>query len=328
MSEHSNHPFDRLTPDFVMDAVESLGYHCDYRILTLNSYENRVYQVGIEEAEPLIVKFYRPERWTREQIIEEHEFTAELAAHELPVVAPLRHNNGDTLHSFKTFYFSLSPRKGGHPPELDNDEHLKILGRLLGRIHALGSQKPFVHRPTLNVSSFSDDDIALMLERFIPVDYQQAYATVARDLLQLLAQHFADVGDIRNIRCHGDCHNGNMLWRDNAPNFVDFDDTLMAPAMQDLWLLLSGDGNQQQHQLDTILSGYLQFFDFDSRELRLIESLRSLRILKYSSWLAKRWDDPAFKQTFSWFDSPQYWGEHILELREQLSALQDPPLQL
>jgi Ser/Thr protein kinase RdoA (MazF antagonist) len=329
MSEHSSHPFSRLTPDFIMDAVESLGYRCDYRILTLNSYENRVYQVGIDEAEPLIAKFYRPERWSREQILEEHDFTAELAAHELPVVAPLRHDNGETLHSFKDFHFSLSPRKGGHSPELDNDEHLQILGRLLGRIHATGSQRPFAHRPTLNIDyCFSAADSALMLERFIPVDYHQAYTTLTRDLLQLIGQRYDEIGAIRNIRCHGDCHNGNMLWRDTAPHFVDFDDALMAPAMQDLWMLLSGDNDQQQHQLDKVLSGYLQFFDFDPRELRLIEPLRSLRILKHSAWLAKRWDDPAFKRTFSWFDSPQYWGEHILELREQLSALQEPPLQL
>ncbi|MCF6266447.1 MAG: serine/threonine protein kinase [Desulfuromusa sp.] len=326
--ETTNHPFDQLTPDFLMDAVESQGYHCDCRILTLNSYENRVYQVGIEDNEPLIAKFYRPERWTDTQILEEHNFTLELAEHELPVVAPLRNANNKTLHQYQGFRFSLSPRKGGHSPELDNLEHLLIIGRLLSRIHLLGATRPFSHRPKLDIQSFGYDSVNFIIDNFIPVEYRESYQTLTRDLLQQIDEQFARLGSVQNIRVHGDCHNGNMLWRDGAPHFVDFDDARMAPAIQDLWMLLSGPEDQQRRQFDKILTGYQQFYDFNFAELQLIEPLRTLRMLHYSAWLARRWDDPAFPRTFPWFNSIQYWGEHILELREQLAALQEPPLQL
>ena len=324
----THHPFDRLTPDFIMDAVESQGYHCDCRILTLNSYENRVYQVGIENHEPLIIKFYRPERWSDAQILEEHEFTLELMKHELPVVAPLRNANKKSLHTFRGFRFSLSPRKGGHSPELDNLEHLLVIGRLLGRIHLLGATQPFKKRPQLDSRSFGHECVQLICEHFIPPEYREAYQSLTRDLLSQIDASFAGLASVRNIRVHGDCHNGNMLWRDDAPHFVDFDDARMAPAIQDLWMLLSGPEEQQRRQLDKILTGYHQFNDFNLAELQLIEPLRTLRMLHYSAWLAKRWDDPAFPRTFPWFNSMHYWGEHILELREQLSALQEAPLQL
>ncbi len=327
-AETTNHPFDQLTPDFLMDAVESQGYRCDCRILTLNSYENRVYQVGIEDNEPLIAKFYRPERWTDTQILEEHDFTLELAEHELPVVAPLRNASNETLHQYQGFRFSLSPRKGGHSPELDNLEHLLIIGRLLSRIHLLGATRPFSHRPKLDIQSFGHDSVNFIIDNFIPVEYRESYQTLTRDLLQQIDERFARLEPIRNIRVHGDCHNGNMLWRDGAPHFVDFDDARMAPAIQDLWMLLSGPEDQQRRQFDKILTGYQQFYDFNFAELQLIEPLRTLRMLHYSAWLARRWDDPAFPRTFPWFNSIQYWGEHILELREQLAALQEPPLQL
>ncbi len=322
------HPFEKLTPDFIMNAVESQGFHCDCRILTLNSYENRVYQVGIEEREPLIVKFYRPERWTKSQILEEHEFTRELASHELPVVAPLRNAAGETLHKYRGFLFSLSPRKGGHSPELDNLEHLLVIGRLLGRIHLIGAGRPFRKRPKLDSHSYGHECVAYITESFIPNEYRESYQSLTRDLLQQIDERFAQMTTITHIRVHGDCHNGNMLWRDDAPNFVDFDDARMAPAIQDLWMLLSGPENQQRRQLGKIMDGYCQFYDFSPAELQLIEPLRTLRMLHYSAWLARRWEDPAFPRTFPWFNSMQYWGEHILELREQLSALQEPPLQL
>lgn len=326
--ETNQHPFDALTPDFIMDAIESLGYRCDCRILTLNSYENRVYQVGIEDAEPLIVKFYRPQRWSNEQILEEHQFTAELAGHELPVVAPLVDQAGKVLHDYQGFRFSLYPRKGGHAPELDNLEQLKTLGLLLGRIHLVGSCRPFNLRPKLDSQSYGHECVALISEKFIPIEYRESYQSLTRDLLQHIDERFAQLGSIRNIRTHGDCHSGNMLWRDQAPHFVDFDDSRMAPAIQDLWMLLSGEQDQQRRQMDKILEGYHQFNDFNFQELQLIEPLRTLRMLHYSAWLAKRWDDPAFPRTFPWFNSLQYWGEHILELREQMSVLQEPPLSL
>ena len=322
----NQHPFDRLTPDIIMDAIESQGYRCDCRNLALNSYENRVYQVGIEGGDPLIAKFYRPERWSDAQILEEHEFTCELAEHELPVVAPLADQAGELLHHYQGFRFSLYPRKGGHSPELDNLEHLQILGRLLGRIHCLGASRPFLTRPKLDSQSFGHECVALISTSFIPPEYKESYLSLTRDLLQQIDERFARLATVRNIRVHGDCHNGNMLWRDGAPNFVDFDDARLAPAIQDLWMLLSGSQEQQRQQLDKILEGYLQFNDFDYQELQLIEPLRTLRIIHYSAWLASRWSDPAFPRTFPWFNSMQYWGEHILELREQLAAMQEPLL--
>ncbi len=328
MTRTTIHPFDRLTPDFIMNAVETLGFHCDCRILTLNSYENRVYQVGIENREPLIAKFYRPERWDRAQIEEEHAFTRELAEHELPVVAPCTDSDGNTLHDFQGFLFSLFPRRGGHAPELDNLEHLEIIGRLLARIHLIGARKPFTARPVLDSSSFGHASVRFLLDNFIPAEYRDSYAALANDLLERIDQRFAALSPVVRIRVHGDCHSGNMLWRHNAPHFVDFDDTRMAPAIQDLWMLLSGAEDQQRRQLEKILSGYHQFYDFNPQELQLIEPLRTLRMIHYSAWLARRWDDPAFPRTFPWFNSIRYWGEHILELREQLAALQEPPLHL
>lgn len=328
MQTSNQHPFDRLTPSFIMDAIETQGFYCDCRIFALNSYENRVYQVGIEDGEPLIAKFYRPERWSDRQIIEEHRFTQELAAQELPVVAPWSNADDESLFAYQDFRFALYPRKGGHAPELDNLEHLKVLGRLLGRIHLIGARTPFSERPKLDSESFGHQNMALIGEKFIPPDYRESYQSLTRDLLQMIDERFAQLAEVINIRCHGDCHSGNMLWRDGAPNFVDFDDARMAPSVQDLWMLLSGPEEQQKRQLEKILEGYHEFNDFDFRELQLIEPLRTLRIINYSAWLATRWDDPAFPRTFPWFNTLQYWGEHILELREQMSALMEPPLSL
>ena len=328
MPTNKQHPFDRLTPSFIMDAIETQGFYCDCRIFALNSYENRVYQVGIEESEPLIAKFYRPGRWNDQQIIEEHQFTLELAEQELPVVAPWLNDAGESLFSYQDFRFALYPRKGGQAPELDNLEHLKVLGRLLGRIHLIGARTPFSDRPKLDSQTFGHQNVELIGENFIPSDYRESYQSLTRDLLQIVDDRFTQLADIRYLRAHGDCHSGNMLWRDGAPNFVDFDDARMAPAIQDLWMLLSGEDEQQKRQLEKILEGYHEFNDFDFCELQLIEPLRTLRIINYSAWLATRWDDPAFPRTFPWFNTLQYWGEHILELREQMSALLEPALSL
>jgi Ser/Thr protein kinase RdoA (MazF antagonist) len=324
----SHHPFQRLTPTLVMDAVESQGFTCDRRIFALNSYENRVYQVGIDEAQPLIAKFYRPARWNEQQILEEHSFCFELAEHELPIVAPLKNADGTSLLQFDGFFFALYPRQGGHAPEFDNLGNLKILGRLLGRIHRVGAVKPFVHRPTLDRKSFGTSSVRLIEERFIPDEYRASYTAVTAQLLEAIDSILAEVGPVRSIRTHGDCHAGNILWRDNAPHFVDFDDARMAPAVQDLWMMFSGDRPRQLAQLDSLLEGYREFNDFDTRELRLIEPLRTLRMLHYSAWLARRWQDPLFPHTFFWFNTTRYWGEHILELREQLAALCEPALEV
>lgn len=324
----SKHPFQRLTPDHVMDAIESQGFICDRRVFALNSYENRVYQVGIEEGLPLIAKFYRPGRWSEGQIQEEHDFCYELVEHELPIVAPLRDAAGKSLREFDGFYFALYPRQGGHAPEFDNLDNLKILGRLLARIHAAGAVTPFVHRPTLDRQSFGTKSVKLIEEHFIPDEYRASYVAVTGQLLEIIDSIMAEAGPVRIIRTHGDCHAGNILWRDNAPHFVDFDDARMAPAVQDLWMMFSGERPRQLAQLDSLLEGYREFNDFDPRELRLIEPLRTLRMLHYSAWLARRWQDPLFPHTFFWFNTTRYWGEHILELREQLAALSEPALEL
>jgi Ser/Thr protein kinase RdoA (MazF antagonist) len=324
----SPHPFQTLTPSFIMDAVESQGYRCDCRTSALNSYENRVYQVGVDEGQPLIAKFYRPGRWSDQQIIEEHQFCFELAEHELSVVAPSRNQAGESLFHFEGFRFALYPRQGGHAPEFDNDQNLVILGRMLGRIHSIGAIRPFEARPTLDSLSFGHQSVELINERFIPDEYRASYLAVTGQLLQAIDEIVAGVPQVRYIRSHGDCHAGNILWRDGAPHFVDFDDARMAPAVQDLWMMLSGERPRQLAQLAELIKGYREFYDFQPKELWLIEALRALRMLHYSAWLASRWEDPTFPRTFPWFNTVRYWGEHILQLREQLALLAEPPLEL
>ena len=320
-------PFSNLTPDFVLDAVESLGFVSDARIYTLNSYENRVYQVGIEEGEPLIAKFYRPERWTDDQILEEHAFSFELQDLEIPVVPPMVHE-GNTLLNYKGYRIALFERRGGRAPELDCEDTLYSLGQYMGRIHAAGQAKPFVHRPALTVESFGSKSREFLLENnYIPASLLEAYTTITDQLLEKVAARF-DLIDYASIRLHGDCHPGNILWRDDKPNFVDLDDARNGPAIQDLWMLLSGEPERQHIQLANIIEGYEMFCDFQPKELGLIESLRSLRLMHYAAWLARRWNDPAFPMHFPWFNTESYWAQHINELREQLFALDQPSLRL
>jgi Ser/Thr protein kinase RdoA (MazF antagonist) len=324
----ASHPYEGLTPDRIIDAVEAQGYRSDARILALNSYENRVYQVGLEDGAPLVAKFYRPERWTDEQIIEEHRFTLELADLEIPVVSPLQNEQGQTLFEFEGFRLALYRREGGHAPELDQLDNLLVLGRFLGRIHAAGQQRPFMQRPTVDVQSYAIDSYHFLREnRFIPPELENAYTSLCEDLIARIQRQFERV-HYEPIRLHGDCHPGNVLWRDDRPHFVDFDDARNGPAIQDLWMLLSGEREQQTLQLQKVLQGYRQFCHFNLAELQLVESLRSLRIMHYAAWLARRWDDPAFPMNFPWFNTARYWSQHILELREQLAALDEPPLQI
>lgn len=323
----SSHPFEKLTPDAVIDAVESTGIISDARILALNSYENRVYQVGVEDADPLIAKFYRPERWSREQILEEHSFSLELADLEIPVVPPIV--MGDcTLAEFAGFKFALFKRRGGRSPDLSLD-NLLIMGRFIGRLHAAGAIKSFQHRRTMTLEYFAEESAQYLLENnFIPQDLRPAYSTLAQDLIKRIGDVFASARVPAQIRIHGDCHMGNVLWRDDMPHFVDFDDTMTGPAIQDLWMLLSGDRQEKLAQLSELIDGYNEFYDFNPGELVLIESLRTMRLMHYSAWLARRWDDPAFPLAFPWFNSESYWAGHILELREQLFALDEPALEL
>lgn len=326
---HSVHPYSGLTPEKVLAAVESLGFETDARIFALNSYENRVYQVGIVDGPSLIIKFYRPQRWSRAQILEEHHFTAELAALELPVVPPLPCSGSDTLGEFEEFLIAIFPQFIGRPPELDNLDNLLVMGRFIGRIHAVGATRKFRHRVAITPERFARDSQQYLLENdFIPPGLLVAYETLSRDLIERVEERFKAVGKVATLRIHGDCHPGNVLWKNDTPTFVDFDDAMQGPAIQDLWMMLSGDRDQRQGQLLELVEGYNEFYEFRVAELALIESLRTMRIMHYSAWLARRWQDPAFPMNFPWFNTERYWAEHILELREQLAALDEPPLRL
>jgi Ser/Thr protein kinase RdoA (MazF antagonist) len=324
----NEHPYEQLTPELIMESVESVGYLCDARLLALNSYENRVYQVGIEDHEPLIAKFYRPQRWTEAQILEEHRFSDELVDADISVVAPLKDEDGCSLHHYSGIMFALFTRRGGHPPELDNPDHLLVLGRTLGRIHTVGAASGFKVRPALDAALLLEESRAQVLEGFIPNDLKIPYTTLMDDIARQILPLAAEIGPSDLIRVHGDCHVGNILWRDNIPHFVDLDDCLAAPAIQDLWMFLSGERHEQEMQLSELMAGYGEFGDFEARQLRWVEMLRTLRIIRYAAWLARRWDDPAFPRAFPWFNSPRYWSDHILELREQFSRLQEPALRL
>ena len=326
----SAHPFSELTPDCILDALESVGLRGDGRLQALGSYENRVYQVGIEGAAPIVAKFYRPARWTDAAIDEEHRFVAELAAREIPVVAALV-LAGNTLHKFGAFRFALYPRCSGRAPELGNRATLEWMGRFLGRIHAVGALTPFQDRPVLDLETFGIQPRDWLLARaFIPSDVLEAWRSVTALALDGVRRAFDRAGGAANLRLHGDCHAGNVLWIEDGetqgPHFVDFDDSRMGPAVQDLWMLLSGDHAEMSRQLSDVLIGYRDFFQFEPRELYLVEALRTLRLIHYSAWLAQRWDDPAFPVAFPWFNTQRYWQDRILELREQVALMDEPPL--
>jgi Ser/Thr protein kinase RdoA (MazF antagonist) len=339
--------YTQLTPDTVINSIESVGYWSDSRILALNSYENRVYQIGIEQElavtklkasdsldasplvnnsvkpAPLIAKFYRPNRWSDEQIIEEHQFTQQLFDLDIPVVPPLQFEQ-HTLLNYGGYRFSIYPRCGGHAPELDNGDHLEIIGRFIGRIHGVSRNQPFKHRPSVNIQNYAIDSRNFLLDNdFIPKDLIPAYETITRDIIDHVETVFATT-PYQTVGLHGDCHPGNILWRDDRAHFVDFDDARNGPAIQDLWMLLSGDYSQRSIQIADILEGYTDFCDFDPVELNLIEPLRAMRLLHYAAWLARRWGDLAFPHNFPWFNTERYWAEHILSLREQQAVLNEP----
>ena len=337
-------PFSALTPDIVLDALDSVGLRGDGRLTTLSSYENRVYQVQLEDGSSVVAKFYRPERWSDAQIQEEHDFAAELMAAEVPAIGPLK-LQGATLHHFGGFAFSASPRRGGRPPELDDGEVLEWIGRFLARIHTVGAKRPFETRPRLDVQSFGVESMQWLLEHDkVPLDVQSAWTKVCTNAIDLVATHAVltrssgqkdlDDSGVAVLRLHGDCHPGNILWTpaDAAPaagpgpHFVDLDDARTGPAVQDLWMLLSGDRSQRTRQLGALVDGYEQFRDFNRAELALIEPLRTLRLIHYSAWLARRWDDPTFPVNFPWFGSSDYWQGQVQMLEEQMEAMQEDPL--
>ena len=335
------HPYANLTPDRVLDALASVGLRGDGRLTALSSYENRVYQAHLEDGEVVVAKFYRPARWSEAQILEEHAFSHVLMAADIPVVGPLL-IEGRSLHAFEDFAFSVSPRRGGRRPELDDHEVLEWIGRFLARIHTVGAGRPFAHRPALNLQTFGEQSREWLLAHDkVPLDVQSVWEKASRRALDLVATHPCLSGQsephgptIACLRLHGDCHPGNILWTPldaptsaaPGPHFVDMDDARTGPAVQDLWMLLSGERAQQIGQLGALVDGYEQFRDFDRRELALIEPLRTLRLLHYSTWLARRWDDPIFPINFPWFGSSDYWHGQVQMLQDQIEAMQDDPL--
>ncbi|HEX7114468.1 MAG TPA: serine/threonine protein kinase [Steroidobacter sp.] len=326
--EAGQHPYERLTPDVIIAAVESTGRLSDRRIMALNSYENRVYQVGLEQAQPVVVKFYRPDRWSEAAIEEEHRFALELAADEIPVVPPIVHE-GRTLFEHEGFRFALFERRGGRWPELGTRQEREWMGRFIGRIHMVGRRRRFRHRGRIDIARMGDESREYLLSNgWIPPHLEDAYDSLTADLLDSIREKFESVRGVEELRLHGDCHRGNVLWTDAGPHFVDLDDCLMGPAVQDLWMLLAGSRAEMAEQLGHLLEGYSQFSSFDHRELVLIESLRTLRMIHYSAWLARRWSDPAFPNAFPWFVEPRYWENQILALREQLAAIAEGPLEL
>ncbi len=333
-------PYHDLTPDAVLNAIDAIGQPAGLlttgTLLTLNSYENRVFQVGVEDADGgsgfLIAKFYRPGRWTDAQIEEEHAFVAELAAREVPAI-PARVIDGRTLHHVDGHRVALFTRRGGRAPNLDDDEVLEWIGRFLGRLHAIGAERAYDTRPALDLATFGHEPRSYLLAHdWVPESLRSPWASVSQQALDGVAAVFARVaeaGAVGRLRLHGDVHEGNVLWYDGlketGPHFVDFDDSRTGPAVQDLWMLL-GSREQAPQRLHALLEGYEQFREFDDRELALIEALRTLRLLHYSAWIARRWRDPAFPAAFPFFDTPRYWEERILELREQVAAMDEPAL--
>ena len=323
-----NHPYERLSPDLILDAIESVGFEVNGSLLPLNSYENRVLQIGLEEQAPIIAKFYRPGRWSNAAILEDHHFSLELAEQEIPVVAPLLDNNRQSLFEYQDFRFALYPRQGGRSPNLENPDHLEWIGRFLGRIHAVGAGRPFQHREALSVDVLGWQSLAWLRESgILPPEIASSYMALCKSLLLQIDDIFATHG-FQQLRLHGDCHPGNILWTDQGPHFVDMDDCRSGPAIQDFWMLLSGDRQEMTLQLSELVAGYRLFHDFDTRELLLIEPLRCLRLIHYSTWLARRWDDPAFPKAFPWFNTGAYWQEQLTILEQQQELLSQPAIML
>src|SRR3569623_1529508 len=326
MNMHLFHSFTSLFPGVGIDALESIGLQSDGRLLALNSYENRVYQIGMEQGQPVIAKFYRPARWSDAAILEAHAFVRQLAEQEIPVV-PALEIAGRTLHCFDDYRFAVFSRQGGRAPELEDRATLEWLGRFIGRIHAVGALDVYRERPKIDIASFGEQPRDYLLSHaFIPAELLDAWCSVVEQALVGVRHCFDRAGEVQVLRLHGDCHIGNVLWTDDGPHFVDFDDSRMGPAVQELWMLLSGERSDQVRRLGEMLAGYEDFCEFNPRELHQIEALRTLRLIHYAAWLAMRWEDPAFPAAFPWFNTQRYWQDRILELREQIALMQEPPL--
>lgn len=317
--------FSSLSPDLILDGIESTGVQVDSGLLALNSYENRVYQFHDENKVKYVTKFYRPQRWSKEAILEEHQFALELASEELPMVAPLV-IDGTSLFEHKGYHFAMFPCRGGRIFEVDNLDQLEWMGRFIGRIHAVASRKDFQYRTTIS----TEDKLVrarsvIKSSGFVDISIENAFFTILDQVIELASQQY---NPQEVIRLHGDCHAGNILWTDDGPHFVDLDDCCTGPAIQDLWMMLSGDRTNQILQLDTLLSGYEEFHSFEMKELALVESLRTMRVVNYMAWLCERWQDPAFPHNFPWFNTAKYWEQQVLMLKEQYAALQQPSISL
>jgi Ser/Thr protein kinase RdoA (MazF antagonist) len=309
-------PYQRLSPDLVLDAVSACGLWPDGRLLALNSYENRVWQVGLEDAAPVIAKFYRPGRWSDAAIVEEHTFAQELADAELPVVAPLTFE-GNTLLLHESFRYALSPRRGGRAPELEALDQLQWLGRLIARMHLIGAKAPFEHRGRLDRETMVQQPmLAVLASSLLPSSMHTNYRAAAERVDAAIAQRLEAVGPVRQLRLHGDCHPGNVLWTDAGPHFVDFDDARTGPAIQDLWMLANDD-----RAMGAVLEGYRQFRDFDPTELALIPVKRAMRQLHYAGWIAERWQDPAFPAAFPFAAESRWWEQHLADLHDLADEL-------
>lgn len=316
--------FAELNPDLILDAIESTGLRVESGLLALNSYENRVYQFIADENQRYVVKFYRPKRWSKQQLEEEHSFAHELANHEVPIVAPIQFK-GESLLAYQDYYFALYPSVGGRQFEVDNLDQLEWMGRFIGRIHQIAGSTSFAHRPAFTAQDYLIAPVKeLEASELVPSHLHLPFFTI---LKQVADEAIGLYDSKNNIRLHGDCHPGNILWRD-GPTFVDLDDCRSGPAIQDLWMMLSGDRSQQLLQMDTLVCAYEEYAEFDHGELQLIEPLRAMRMVHYMAWLNRRWEDPAFPQAFPWFASDKYWEQQILALKEQLSALREPHLKL
>jgi Ser/Thr protein kinase RdoA (MazF antagonist) len=336
----SQTPFADLTPGAVLDALDAVCLHGDGRLIQLNSYENRVFQVYLETGDVVVPKFYRPGRWSDAQILEEHSFSAELAAAEIPVVGPLALQvepaprqrvtlSGDpcTLAHSMGQRYSVSPRRAGRAPELEHSSTLEWIGRFIGRMHAVGAGQQFVHRGRLDIDTYGRGPRDFLLEHeWLPPQVLPRWLASVNAALDEVQRAFDSLPALRTLRLHGDCHPGNILWSDAGPHFVDLDDALTGPAVQDLWMLLSGDRASMTRQLGAVLSGYEDFMDFDWRELHLVEPLRTLRMIHHSAWIARRWNDPAFPAAFPWFNGAAYWQQQATQLDEQIDAMRETPL--
>lgn len=318
--------FQGLGPDTLIKAIETLGIYPDSGLLALNSYENRVYQFSDDNRRRYVVKFYRPGRWSIEQIVEEHQFTLDLQAEEIPAVAPLQ-INGRTLHEFEGYHFCLFPSVGGRAFEPDDLDQLERLGRQIGRLHAVAQTASFNYRETISYNGFVTDSVVeLRRSELIPDGLKTAFFAILEPLAERLAGK--PLANFPVQRLHGDCHIGNILQWDDKLTFVDFDDCRMGPAVQDLWMMLNGSRAEQTVQLDALIEGYEEFCSFDKAQLLLIEPLRGFRIIQYMAWLSKRWQDSAFQRAFPWFAEERYWENQVLALKEQLAALDEEPLKL